>query len=58
MPFTLIVVVFIVLVAFSCIKVLNEFERGVMLSLGRFTGIKGPGVIWVWPAIQDRKAHV
>src|SRR5215472_581067 len=52
MPFTLIVVVFFVLVAFSCVKVLNEFERGVMLSLGRFTGIKGPGLIWVWPAVQ------
>jgi regulator of protease activity HflC (stomatin/prohibitin superfamily) len=52
MPFTLIVVVLLVLLFFSCIKVLNEFERGVMLSLGRFTGIKGPGLIWVWPNIQ------
>lgn len=52
MPFTLIVVVFVLLVAFSCIKVLNEFERGVMLSLGRFTGIKGPGLVFVWPAVQ------
>jgi regulator of protease activity HflC (stomatin/prohibitin superfamily) len=52
MPFTLIVIVLFVLLVFSCIKVLNEFERGVMLSLGRFTGIKGPGLIWVWPNIQ------
>jgi regulator of protease activity HflC (stomatin/prohibitin superfamily) len=52
MPFTLIVVVLLILLAFSCVKVLNEFERGVMLSLGRFTGIKGPGLVFVWPAIQ------
>src|SRR6202000_2301479 len=52
MPFTLIVVVFVVLLLFSFIKVLNEYERGVMLSLGRFTGIKGPGVVFVFPVLQ------
>ena len=55
MPFTLIVVVFIVLLLFSSIKVLNEYERGVMLSLGRFTGIKGPGVIVVVPFLQQMR---
>ena len=53
MPFTLIVVVFLFLVVFSCVKVLKEFERGVMLSLGRFTGIKGPGLVFVWPGVQQ-----
>ena len=52
MPFAIIVALFILVLIFSCIKVLNEYERGVMLSLGRFTGIKGPGVIVVWPVIQ------
>lgn len=52
MPFTLIVVVLAILLVFSCVKVLNEYERGVMLSLGRFTGIKGPGLVFVWPAVQ------
>lgn len=55
MPFVLILVVFFVLLALSCIKVLNEYERGVMLSLGRFTGVKGPGVIWVWPVVQQMR---
>jgi len=53
MPFLLIVIVFGVLLLLSCIKVLNEYERGVMLSLGRFTGVKGPGVIFVFPVIQQ-----
>jgi regulator of protease activity HflC (stomatin/prohibitin superfamily) len=53
MPFLLIVVVFIVLLFLSSVKVMNEYERGVMLSLGRFTGIKGPGVIFVIPVIQQ-----
>jgi regulator of protease activity HflC (stomatin/prohibitin superfamily) len=55
MPFAIIVALFILVLIFSCIKVLNEYERGVMLSLGRFTGIKGPGVIVVWPVIQQMR---
>ncbi len=38
---------------FSAIKVLKEFERGVMFTLGRFTGIKGPGLIIVVPILQQ-----
>jgi regulator of protease activity HflC (stomatin/prohibitin superfamily) len=55
MPFAIIVVIFVLVLLFSCIKVLNEYERGVMLSLGRFTGIKGPGIIVVWPVIQQMR---
>ena len=55
MPFLLIVIVFGVLLLLSCIKVLNEYERGVMLSLGRFTGVKGPGIIFVVPIIQQMR---
>jgi regulator of protease activity HflC (stomatin/prohibitin superfamily) len=38
---------------FSAVKVLNEYERGVTFTLGRFTGIKGPGLIIVIPMIQS-----
>lgn len=55
MPFAIIVVVFVLVLLLSCVKVLNEYERGVMLSLGRFTGVKGPGVIVVFPAIQQMR---
>src|SRR5882724_8861783 len=49
-----IVVVLLLLVA-SSIRVLKEYERGVMFTLGRFTGVKGPGVRLVLPAIQQMK---
>lgn len=55
MPFGIIVVILIAVVVFSSIKVLNEYERGVMFTLGRFSGIKGPGVIVVWPVIQQMR---
>ncbi len=52
MSFVAVVVVLVALLLFSSIRVLNEYERGVMFSLGRFTGLKGPGVVIVLPIIQ------
>ena len=34
------------------LKVVNQYERGVVLTLGRFTGTRGPGLTWVLPIIQ------
>jgi regulator of protease activity HflC (stomatin/prohibitin superfamily) len=56
MPYALVVVIVILLLLwFSAISVLNEYERAVMFTLGRFTGIKGPGIILIWPIIQRVK---
>ncbi|MCT8990116.1 slipin family protein [Chelativorans sp. SCAU2101] len=37
----------------SAIKVLREYERGVVFTLGRFTGVKGPGLILLVPFVQQ-----
>ncbi len=37
----------------SAIKILREYERGVVFTLGRFTGIKGPGLIVLIPFVQQ-----
>src|SRR5499427_10680291 len=55
MPYGIVVIVLLLFVAFSCLKVLNEYERGVMFTLGRFSGVKGPGVIFVVPGIQQMR---
>jgi regulator of protease activity HflC (stomatin/prohibitin superfamily) len=55
MPFLIALVILLLVLAFSSLRVLNEYERGVMFSLGRFTGIKGPGVIMVWPIVQQMR---
>ena len=52
MPFIVAVVIIIAVLVFSSLNVLNEYERGVIFQLGRFVGIKGPGLIIVWPVIQ------
>ncbi len=37
----------------SAFRILREYERGVIFTLGRFTGVKGPGLIFVIPLVQQ-----
>jgi regulator of protease activity HflC (stomatin/prohibitin superfamily) len=55
MPFGIALLVLLLVLLFSALRVLNEYERGVMFTLGRFTGIKGPGVVVVFPVIQQMR---
>jgi regulator of protease activity HflC (stomatin/prohibitin superfamily) len=47
------VVVVVLLLAQTAIKVLREYERGVMFTLGRFSSIRGPGLIVLFPWVQQ-----
>jgi regulator of protease activity HflC (stomatin/prohibitin superfamily) len=49
----LVVAAFIIAIVGSALRVLREYERGVMFTLGRFTGVKGPGLILILPYIQQ-----
>jgi regulator of protease activity HflC (stomatin/prohibitin superfamily) len=52
MPFVIALIILIVVLLFSSLHVLNEYERSVIFQLGRFVGIKGPGLIFIWPIVQ------
>lgn len=41
----------------SGLKIDREYERGVIFRLGRFSSIKGPGIYWIIPMV-DQKAQV
>lgn len=43
----------IIIFIFSAINILNEYERGVIFTLGRFWKVKGPGLIIVVPIMQQ-----
>jgi regulator of protease activity HflC (stomatin/prohibitin superfamily) len=43
----------VVVLLFSAINILREYERGVIFFLGRFYGVKGPGLIIVIPVVQQ-----
>ncbi|APO78083.1 stomatin-like protein (plasmid) [Rhizobium etli 8C-3] len=49
----LVVILVLLLVIASAIKILREYERGVVFTLGRFTGVKGPGLILLVPYVQQ-----
>ena len=40
----LIVVIFLLAILYSSVRILREYERGVVFTLGRYTGTKGPGL--------------
>jgi regulator of protease activity HflC (stomatin/prohibitin superfamily) len=46
------ILVIAVLFLYSAIKILNEYERGVIFRLGRVIGAKGPGLILLIPVID------
>jgi len=48
----LIPVVLVVALIYNSIKILMEYERGVIFFLGKFQTVKGPGLIIVWPVVQ------
>ncbi len=47
-----IVTVFVIVLLYNTIKILKEYERGVIFLLGRFQRVKGPGLIILFPGIQ------
>jgi regulator of protease activity HflC (stomatin/prohibitin superfamily) len=47
------VFILILAVLFSSLRILREYERGVIFLLGRFWRVKGPGLIIVIPGIQQ-----
>ena len=52
MSFAVIIVVLVLFFVFTSLRILNEYERGVMFTFGRFTGISGPGIIMLIPGVQ------
>ncbi|MBI5020207.1 MAG: slipin family protein [Ignavibacteriales bacterium] len=55
--FLVVIVLFGVIILSNAIRVLREYERGVIFRLGRLMGAKGPGIIFLIPII-DRMVKV
>ncbi|MFO7270868.1 slipin family protein [Sphaerobacter thermophilus] len=49
---TVVVVLFVLIVLTSAIKVVQEYERGVVFRLGRLVGARGPGIILLIPFVE------
>ena len=49
----LVPIIFVLFVLASAVRILREYERGVVFTLGRFVGVKGPGLILIIPVVQQ-----
>jgi regulator of protease activity HflC (stomatin/prohibitin superfamily) len=47
------IIIIVLVIVFASLRVLREYERGVIFMLGRFWKVKGPGLILVIPGIQQ-----
>ena len=43
----------LLLLVASSLRILREYERGVVFQLGRFWKVKGPGLVLVLPGVQQ-----
>ena len=48
-----IIAILVVAVLSSAVRILREYERGVVFTLGRYTGTKGPGFFLLVPLVQQ-----
>src|SRR3990172_8036182 len=59
--FNLVPIIFVLIlaamVAASAVRILPEYERGVLFRLGRLAGLRGPGLFFIIPGI-DRLVRV
>lgn len=51
-PGLIAVIVIVLFLAVNTIKILKEYERGVVFRLGRFVGVRGPGLILLIPMFE------
>ncbi|HCV42794.1 MAG TPA: hypothetical protein DGH68_04880 [Bacteroidetes bacterium] len=50
--FLFVVVVFVIIILANAIRILREYERGVIFRLGRLIAVKGPGIIFLIPLVD------
>jgi regulator of protease activity HflC (stomatin/prohibitin superfamily) len=51
-PAIFFLIIFLIIIAAAAIKILREYERGVVFRLGRLIGAKGPGLIFIIPGVD------
>ena len=57
-PFSQLVTGLVIVILLSGLRVAQEYERGVIFRLGRFKGLRGPGLYWIIPLAIERSVTV
>ena len=58
MPLTYLIVIALVAVFLSGLRIAQEYQRGVVFRLGRYTGLRGPGLYWIIPLGIERAVTI
>jgi regulator of protease activity HflC (stomatin/prohibitin superfamily) len=53
MIYAVVIIVLVLAFLYSSVRILREYERGVVFTLGRYTGTKGPGLFLLVPLVQQ-----
>jgi len=51
--FTVVLIVFAAIILLNAIRILPEYERGVIFRLGRLIRVKGPGIVILIPIVDQ-----
>jgi len=57
-PFLIFILVVVFVIALSGVRIAQEYERGVIFRLGRFLGLRGPGLYWIIPLGIERSVTI
>src|SRR3989337_830112 len=49
---TVAIILFVIIILANAIRILREYERGVVFRLGRLIAVKGPGIIFLIPLVD------
>jgi regulator of protease activity HflC (stomatin/prohibitin superfamily) len=58
LPILDIILIALAVIALSGLRVAQEYERGVVFRLGRYKGLRGPGLYWIIPLGVERSVRV
>ena len=58
MPILDVIIIALVVILLSGLRVAQEYERGVVFRLGRYKGLRGPGLYWIIPLGIERSVRV
>ena len=53
-PLPFVIIVATVIVLLTGFRIAQEYQRGVVFRLGRYTGLRGPGLYWIIPLGIER----
>src|SRR5437879_10351440 len=52
------VVVVLIIIGLSGLRIAQEYQRGVVFRLGRYVGLRGPGLYWIIPLGIERSVTI